>query len=156
MTCKTCCGLVALAFRHVKLAQTLGFKSGLYMKKYLLAFLASGIWINVSEFVRNELVIKKLWVDGFHEMGLIFPSAPINGAVWGLWAFIFAAILMQLCIRFNTLHSALIAWTSGFVLFWLATMNMGVLPSGVLYWAIPWSFVEVYIAALICTKIIAN
>jgi len=139
-----------------KLAQALGVDSGLHMKRYLLAVLASGIWINVSEFVRNELVIKKLWVDGFHEMGLIFPSAPINGAVWGLWAFIFATILMKLCTRFNTLHSALIAWITGFILFWLATMNLGVLPSGILYWAIPWSFVEVYIAAMICTKILTR
>ena len=126
------------------------------MKKYLLAVLASGIWINVSEFIRNELVIKNLWVEGFHDMGLIFPSDPINGAAWGLWAFIFATILMKLCTKFNALHSALIAWTLGFVLFWLATMNMGVLPSAILYWAIPWSFIEVYIAALICTKLLRD
>ena len=143
-------------FWPAKLNQALGVNSGLHMKKYLLAVLISGIWINVSEFVRNELVIKKLWVEGFQKMGLIFPTSPINSVVWGLWAFLFAAILMKLCTKFNTLHSALIAWSTGFVFFWLATMNMGVLPSGILYWAIPWSFVEVYIAALLCTKIIEN
>lgn len=107
----------------------------------------------MSEFIRNELVIKNLWVEGYNELGLTFPAAPINGAVWGLWALIFACIVAWLCTKFSTLSSTLIAWTAGFVLFWLATMNMGVLPSGILYWAVPWSFIEVYIAALICTKI---
>ncbi|MFC1844799.1 hypothetical protein ACFLZ5_08425 [Thermodesulfobacteriota bacterium] len=126
------------------------------MKKYLLAVLGSGVWINVSEFIRNELVIKKLWINGFNEMGLTFPSTPINGAVWGLWAFIFASILAWLTTRFSTLSSALIAWITGFVLLWLAMINMGVLPSGIIYWAVPWSFIEVYIAAQICSKIITE
>ena len=123
------------------------------MKKYLLAVFVSGIWINISEFIRNELVIKELWINGFHEIGLAFPSAPLNGAVWGLWAFIFASILAWLCTRFNTLSSSLIAWIIGFVLLWVAMWNMGVLPSKIIYWTVPWSFAEVFVAAFICARI---
>ena len=103
---------------------------------------------------KKILLYISFYIFFFMEIGLIFPSAPINGAVWGLWAFIFASILMKLCTRFSTFHSALIAWTTGFVLLWLAMMNMGVLPSGIIYWAAPWSFIEVYIAAIICSKIL--
>jgi hypothetical protein len=49
--------------------------------------------MKVSEIIRNELLIKHLWVNGFKEIGLSFPSNPINGAIWGVWAFIFVSIL---------------------------------------------------------------
>lgn len=126
------------------------------MKNYILAVLASGIWINISEFIRNEMLIKELWISGFQEKGLAFPSSPLNGAIWGLWAFIFASILAWLCTKFDILSSTLIAWAMGFVLLWLAMWNMGVLPPKILYWAVPWSFLEVYVAALICRWIIAK
>ena len=125
------------------------------MKRYLLAVLAAGVWMNVSEFGRNELVIKDVWVDGFAKMGLSFPAAPVNGALWGLWVFIFAAVLAVLIAnKFGVLKSVLISWITGFVLLWLAMWNMGVMPDGLLYWAVPWSFVEVYVAALICHGIL--
>ncbi len=124
------------------------------MKNHILAIFISGLWMNLSEFIRNELVIKNIWVDGFNEIGLTFPSAPINGATWGIWAFIFVGALSMLCKKFSVIESTLIAWVIGFVLLWIAMWNMGVLPKHLLYWAIPWSFLEVYIAALICTKLL--
>ena len=123
------------------------------MKKPLLAILAAWIWMNVNEFVRNELVVKHLWVEGFDAIGLGFPSSPVNGAVWGLWALIFIAMLSWLCTRFSVLESCLIAWFTGFVLMWIALWNMGVLPENIIYWAVPWSFIEVYVAAFICARI---
>ena len=52
------------------------------MRRYFLAVIASGVWMNLSEFIRNEFVIKHVWVNGFEEIGLSFPSAPVNGLVW--------------------------------------------------------------------------
>ena len=126
------------------------------MKRFWLAVIAAGMWMNVSEFIRNELLIKQVWVKGFEEIGLSFPSAPVNGLVWALWAFIFCAVLAGLTTRFGVLKSTVISWVVGFVLLWIAMWNMGVLPSGLLYWAVPWSFVEVYVAALICNRIVEN
>lgn len=122
------------------------------MKKYLFAIVASGLWMNISEFIRNELVIKHIWVDGFNKIGLSFPSEPINGIIWGLWAFIFAGFLVLLNTKFDILKSTIISWIFGFVLLWIAMWNMGFLPSLVLCWAIPLSFFEVFVAALICRK----
>jgi len=101
-------------------------------------------------------LIKHMWVEGFSKIGLSFPSSSINGAVWGLWAFIFVAILTLLTTKFDALKSALISWIIGFVLLWIAMWNMGILPSGLLYWAVPWSFIEVYVAAVICRRIAVN
>jgi len=36
-----------------------------------------------SEFVRNELLLKNIWIDGFKYIGLSFPSEAINGVTWG-------------------------------------------------------------------------
>ena len=123
-------------------------------KHFALAVAASGIWMNISEFVRNELVLKHYWVDGFKEIGLTFPSAPVNDAVWVLWVFIFVTCLTWLITQLDVLKSAIIAWMIGFVLLWIAMRNMGILPKGILYWAIPWSFIEVYVAAFISRRIL--
>ena len=126
------------------------------MKKYLLAILVAGVWMNVSEFIRNEFVIKHVRVDGFNAIGLPFPSEPVNGAVWGLWAFLLVSVLALLTTKLDVLKSTVISWLLGFVLLWIALWNIGVLPSGLLYWAIPWSFVEVYVAALICSRFLVT
>ncbi|RAP30748.1 hypothetical protein DID78_02245 [Candidatus Marinamargulisbacteria bacterium SCGC AG-343-D04] len=124
------------------------------MKKKILAVFLSGLWMNLSEFVRNELLFKSIWIDGFQAIGLSFPSAPINGALWVLWSFIFVAILVLLIQKFSLLSSTLISWTLGFLLMWLGLGNLGILPQGLLWVAVPWSFVEVYIAALIGQRVL--
>ena len=126
------------------------------MRKYCLAVVASGVWMNLSEFIRNEFVIKHVWVKGFEEIGLSFPSAPVNGLVWVIWAFVFCAVLAVLNMKFNALKSTLICWVTGFGLLWIAMWNIGILPKGLLYWAVPWSLVEVYVAAIICKWITVN
>ena len=126
------------------------------MKRYFLAILFAGIWMNVSEFIRNELLIKHIWVNGFSRIGLPFPSEPVNGAIWGLWAFIFVSVIAWLTTKFDVLKSTIISWVIGFVLLWIAMWNMGILPTGLLSWAAPWSFVEVYVAAFICRRFTVN
>jgi hypothetical protein len=126
------------------------------MNRYLLAVFAAGVWMNLSEFIRNELLLKNTWVDGFKDIGLSFPSDPLNGAVWALWAFIFVAVLTLISTKFDVIVSTIISWSLGFVLLWVAVWNMGILPSGLLYWAVPWSFVEVYVAALIISRIVVQ
>ena len=84
------------------------------MKGFWLAVVASGMWMNLSEFIRNEFVIKHMWVKGFEEIGLSFPSAPVNGLVWVIWTFIFCAVLTALNMRFNALRSTIICWVTGF------------------------------------------
>lgn len=123
------------------------------MKRMVLAIAAAGIWMNISEFVRNELLIKQIWVDGFAKLGLAYPSEDINGAVWGIWSLIFVTMLAMACQRFDAIRATLILWVSAFPLLWLAMWNMGILPPGLLFWAAPWSLIEVYIAALICQSI---
>jgi len=60
------------------------------MKKNILATLGVGIVVNLSEFLRNELLLKQQWIEKFSSMDLTFPSAAINGLLWIVWGFVFA------------------------------------------------------------------
>ena len=51
------------------------------MRRYWLAVVASGVWMNLSELIRNEFVIKHVWVKGFEEMELSFPSVKTRFAL---------------------------------------------------------------------------
>lgn len=78
------------------------------MKKTILAIIAAGVWMNLNEFIRNELLLKDHWVSYFQNLGLSFPSTPINSAIWCLWTFIFCTALVLLTTKFSILKSTLL------------------------------------------------
>lgn len=123
------------------------------MKKSLLAILLATLWISVSEFVRNEFLLKEHWTSHYAQLGQTFPDAPINGAMWGIWSLCFAIGIYFLSRRFNLLQTVALAWFVGFLLMWLVIGNLGVLPLGILPVAIPLSLLESFVAALILHKI---
>lgn len=114
-------------------------------------FLAT-IWISLSEFIRNEFLLKSYWVDHYAAMGLEFPSEPLNGAVWGLWSLFFAIVLFVLRKRFSFTETLQLGWLAGFVLMWVVTGNLGVLPFGILIYAVPLSILEVAVAVWIIQR----
>lgn len=124
------------------------------MKKTVLPVILATVWISISEFVRNEYVFKSYWVEHYAELGLVFPSEPINGIIWGVWSLIFAISLFIILKKFCPLQATFLGWTVGFVLMWLVVGNMNVLPFKLLYWAVPWSIIEVFVAVLIINSLI--
>ena len=124
-----------------------------FLKKTILPVLLATVWISLSEFVRNEILLKSYWTKHYESLGLVFPSEPINGAVWGLWSFLFAIAIFIISKKFNLLQTTFLSWFVGFVLMWLVIGNMGVLPDGLLYFAIPLSLLEAFVASLIIKKL---
>jgi hypothetical protein len=124
-----------------------------FLKKTILPILLATIWISVSEFVRNELLVKSYWTEHYKNLGLVFPSEPINGALWGLWSLFFAIVIFIISKKFSLIQTTLLSWFVGFVLMWLVIGNLGVLPMGLLYVAIPLSLLEVFLAAFIIVKL---
>jgi hypothetical protein len=122
------------------------------LRQTVLPILLSGIWISISEFVRNELLFKSYWVSHYQQMGLTFPSEPINGAMWGVWSLLLASAIYSISKKFSLLQTTLLAWFMAFVLMWVVIGNMGVLPFHLLFFAVPLSFLEVAVAALILKK----
>jgi hypothetical protein len=123
------------------------------MKKTILPILLSTIWISISEFVRNELLFKSYWVDHYNSLGLVFPSEPINGVMWGVWSLVFAIAIFIVSKKFSMLQTFLLMWVVGFVMMWIVIGNMGVLPFSLLLFAVPLSLLEVFLAVIISKKL---
>jgi len=123
------------------------------IKKTILPILMATIWISISEFVRNEFLLKSYWTDHYESMGLNFPSDPINGAIWGIWSLCFAISIFIIAKKFTLIQTTLISWFVGFVFMWLVIGNMNVLPFGILPIAIPLSILEAFLASLIVKKV---
>ena len=119
----------------------------------VLAVAVSGLWINASEFFRNEVLLSHYWTQHYQSMGLTFPAAPINGMVWVAWGFLFALAIHVVSRKFSLLHTVLLCWLVGFVLMWLVLWNTLVLPNGLLVAAVPLSALEVAVAAFLCRKL---
>lgn len=123
------------------------------LSKNIITVLVTGLWVNGSEFFRNEVLLKPYWTEHYRKLGLIFPSDPVNGIVWMIWGFLFAFIMFLLSQKYSLLSTILISWLVGFVLMWHVLWNLLVLPDGLLLYAIPLSFLEVFISAILCKKI---
>ncbi len=123
------------------------------LKNTVLPVFLATVWISLSEFVRNEFLFKSYWVEHYRELGIFFPSDPVNGAIWGLWSLLFAVAIFIIAKRFTLMETTLLSWFVGFVLMWIVVGNLGVLPFGLLLFAVPLSLLEAFIAALIVVKL---
>lgn len=110
------------------------------------------LWISISEFVRNEFLFKSYWTEHYASLGILFPSEPINGGVWGIWSMMLAILFYILSQKFNLVQTTFIGWVAAFVLMWLVIGNLNVLPYGLLIYAVPLSLLECFVAAWIISK----
>jgi hypothetical protein len=122
-------------------------------KKTILPVLLATIWISISEFVRNSFFLHDYWINHYQHLGMTFPEEPINGAVWGIWSLCFAIGIYIISRKFSLVQTTFLSWFIGFVLMWLVTGNMGVLPFSILYYAIPLSVLEALVATVIIVKL---
>ena len=122
----------------------------------IIAVVLSGIWVNASEFFRNEVLLKRYWVDHYQSLGMTFPSGPQNGMVWVVWGFLFAIAIYLISRKFNLIQTTLISWFMAFVLMWVVTWNLNILRSAMLIYAVPLSLLEAFIGSYICRKMSPN
>jgi hypothetical protein len=123
------------------------------IRNIIFPVLLATVWISMSEFVRNEFLVKSFWTDHYKTLGLSFPSAPVNGALWGLWSLLFAVAVFIIAKRFTLIQTTFLSWFVAFVMMWVVIGNLGVLPYGLLLFGIPLSILESFIAALIIKKL---
>ncbi|NTV04960.1 MAG: hypothetical protein HGA59_00385 [Chlorobiaceae bacterium] len=121
-------------------------------KKTILPIFLATVWISISEFVRNEFLVKSYWTAHYENLGLVFPSEPLNGSIWGVWSLLFAIAIFILSRKFSLLQTTFLSWFVGFVLMWVVIGNMGVLPLGLLPVAVPLSLLEAFLASYIIVK----
>jgi hypothetical protein len=119
----------------------------------IITIVLTGIWVNASEFLRNEVLLKTYWVNHYQSLGITFPSEPKNGMIWVAWGFLFAIAIYLISRKFNLIQTALISWLMAFVLMWIVTLNLNALPIAILIYAVPLSLLEAFIGSYICIKI---
>ena len=122
----------------------------------IIAVILTGIWVNASEFFRNEVLLKTYWIDHYRSLGMTFPSEPLNGMIWVAWGFLFAIAIYIISRKFDLIQTTLISWFMAFVLMWVVTWNLNVLPSAILIYAVPLSLLEAFIGSYICIKMSPN
>jgi hypothetical protein len=122
-------------------------------KRTVVPILLAAAWIGVSEFGRNQFLLKSYWIAHYASLGLVFPEKPVNGALWGVWSLLFAVSVFVIAKKFTLVQTTLLAWLVGFVLMWVVIGNLGVLPLGLLPLAVPLSLLEAFLAALIVKKL---
>lgn len=123
------------------------------MKKMIFPVLLATVWISISEFVRNEFLLKSFWTKHYQSLGLTFPSEPLNGAVWGIWSLLLATAVFIISKKFTLVQTTLLSWLVAFVMMWVVIGNLGVLPYSLLFYAIPLSFLETFVATWIIKKL---
>jgi hypothetical protein len=123
------------------------------IKKTVVPILIATIWISISEFVRNSFLLHHFWTEHFETLGLTFPEQPINGAVWGIWSLCFAIAIYIFSKKYSLVQTTILSWFVGFVFMWLVVGNLGVLPFGILPYAIPLSLLEAFVATYIIFKL---
>jgi hypothetical protein len=119
----------------------------------VLAVVLAGVWVNLCEFVRNQLLLLPQWQAHYRDMGLVFPAQPENAMLWVVWSFLLAGMAFAISRRFGLWQTTFIAWVTAFMMMWVVIWNLSVLPPRILPIAVPFSFVEAFGAAFICRKL---
>lgn len=130
-------------------------------KKFAIVVLLTSIWINASEVFRYFVLVmprvKNYWngMEGIAEMDLVIFS------IWGVWDTLltgFLVIIFWLYSRVfgnnnrSVMVSATIAWAL-FVLFWIATANMGYSDWSILFITLSLSWIEMVVGAYIASRL---
>lgn len=122
------------------------------IKKIIVPILITGIWINVSETVRWMFLVESYWLEKYQNLNLVFPDETINIITWMIWGFFHATVIFILSRRYNLLQTTFLSWFVAFVMMWVIVWNIGVLPTGMLWFNIPLSLFEAFIGAYICIR----
>lgn len=124
----------------------------IFLRRVVIPIVLAMAVIAASEFLRNQVFLLEYWVLHYTQMGLEFPMATINGAIWGMWSLLFAVGIYAISRRFSLWETTAVAWFMGFVLMWFVVGNMSVLPFRILPFAIPLSILETYLASWVVVK----
>jgi len=116
----------------------------------ILTVVLTGLWVNVSEFFRNQYLLNSHWVDHFRSLGMAFPSEPLNGMIWMIWGFVYASMMYVISRKYPLGQTTVLSWIAGFLMMWLVTWNLNVLPLFILVYAVPLSLLESYVGSYIC------
>lgn len=125
---------------------------------FWLTVLVNAVWINASEVFRYFVFVMPMMREAFPQIEGIAPMNLPVFAIWGAWDAILVLAVTGFVFLFldrfgNGLLQALVAgsliWTAIFVILWLGLFNMNIATGAILAIALPLSWLEMVVAALI-------
>jgi hypothetical protein len=125
------------------------------MFRTILAIISSGVWIIISEAFRNQVLLKKFWVEQYNKIGFHVAEGLSSSSklLFAAWVLILSVIIYILLKKFNAWETIIISWSGAFVLLWLILGTYNLFPPKILLYAILLSFVEVMVSAFIIKSI---
>ncbi len=121
-------------------------------KQIVIPIFITGIWINLSESIRWIFLIEPFWIEKYQGLNITFPDENVNMIAWMIWGFFYATTIFILSRKFSLIQTTFLSWFVAFAMMWVIVWNVGVLPTGMLWFNIPLSLFEAFIGAFICTK----
>lgn len=137
-------------------------KSSHSWRSYLWIVLLTSLWINLSEVLRYFLWVRPNTQAYFAGQTGIAEINTLIFSIWGIWDMLLTASLvftLWLCVRqFGNNRKAIwIAathtWLTLFVLFWVATANMGLAPWSSIWITLAWAWLEMVVGAWITSRL---
>ena len=132
------------------------------LKQFAIITLTTSIWIHLSEIFRYSFFIMSRVKSFFNDKAGVVEMSSSISAIWILWDTLLTAILVFIFWLYaksfgnnpkSVLISGTIVWLSVFVIFWVATANMGLSHWNILLIALPLSWVEMVVGTLIASKL---
>ena len=131
-------------------------------KHFTIITLLTSIWINISEVFRYfVLVMPRVKAFFDNKLGIADMDLGIF-AIWGVWDTLLTGVLvfvswLYLQVFGNSNRSVFISgtivWSAVFVVFWVATANMGLSEWNILWITLPLSWLEMIVGAWIASKL---
>ena len=125
-------------------------------KQIVVPIIITGIWINISETIRWILLIEPYWLKKYEKLNINFPNEKVNMIVWMIWGFLFATTIFILSKKYSLFQTTIFSWFVAFAMMWVIVWNIGILPTGMLWFNIPLSLLETFIGVYICKRFISN
>ena len=132
------------------------------IKQFVIITLVMSIWINISEVFRYFVfVMPRVKAFFGNQSGIAEMDLGIF-AIWGLWDTLLTAVLVFIfwlyarSYGFNLKSawvSGTIVWSAVFVIFWVATANMGLSDWKIMLIILPLSWLEMLVGAWIALKL---
>ena len=135
------------------------------LKQFAIITLIVSIWINISEVFRYFVFVMPSVKSFLHNQAGIAPMDLGIFSIWGFWDTLLTAILVFIFWLYArsfgnnnraVLVAGLIVWSAVFIIFWVATANMGLSSWKILFITLPLSLLEMLVGAWLASKLYAT
>ena len=127
-----------------------------HTKSFIAVIALVSIWINFSEVIRYFIWVMPATKSYFPHDDRVADMDLGIFLIWGLWDTLLTTVLViitYLTIKvlgnsiLNVVRSALLVWATIFVIFWVASANMGLSDWNILWVTLPLSLIEMMVGA---------